>query len=432
MDIKRGKMLGLDFIEMQMEGAPDRIFAHGTRGGDRDIIISIGDKPAISTLETLSGKGSRKISEYGHYLQPLLAFRPFDEAAVFPGARVTYYSDAFDDFDIDTWARTVVDVPDSIDVTFTYDHYKGRLHVTARTMRKGAVARIRKRVGNEVPFAEAVEPILSYFVRNCPKAPEGEESRPTCAAYLNELLKRLNGIGAETVRRWMARPLLEPRDENRPQWRSNEARRRTLRITKSMMTEGSRIDSFELIRTERTNAIMCNVTLEGGHTIADDDQGITISIVATLPDTILSTLKGRHVSDVADADWARRMTIRTARHDGRTLVMRAFCEREPFVIPDIQEDPADVERRLRKLVEGKDVMLWIDEDAKPILKTLTPGALLSALSTLQENQRVDLSEHGAPGWILRRGHWGIEVEARPLGELREVIYEVLNRKGRPT
>lgn len=429
MDTVRGTLMGLQWIELPVGTVPGHYLVEMTRDRNGPVVmITTPDRIPEKWIDRIQ-HGEDYDSGWSSYMKSHNTLRPFDEAAAFPHARVCYYSHGFDSFDVDAWARTVIDVPDSIDVTFDYEHYTGKLGVSARTMRNGAVTMVRRKIGTHAPFAQVAGGIIGYFERNCPRVPDDLVVGATCGTHVNRILSGLNQMGAQTVERWLERPLRDERHPDLASWQSSSAARKTLRITPEMMPHQADMVTLSLIRNEQSTAVRCDFTMKGPHRVADDLQGSTVTLNATFPDTVMNALKGRDLADVISVEWARGMTIRTARREDGNVILRTFSEQEALMLPDVVDDPAEIERQLRLLVEsGEDSMRWIDEDARPVLASLTPGALLAVMTTLKATQRAELADHGAPGWVLRSGMTGIEVESCPIGEMKDVVYGVLGKR----
>lgn len=423
MEIARGEHMGMEWIDIDLPEAPEQNITPGTRGRGGPVrLIAPKGKLPISWVRYMEEKpGAQR--NYDYYLHPRCVLQPFDEAAAFPESRCAYYRDGFDSFDLGAWVPNVADIPATIELRFTFDLRKERMAVEARTLRKGAATWVRRKIESGRPFLEALSPILAYFERNCPRVPEEHVQRPTWGCHVAQMLSDLDGTGSDMIERWLSLPVAEHRDEIRGGWQEDNPKR-TMKVPEGLLPRG--IKEMLLNRILKTTGVLSEVKLEGGHRIVDDIQGSTVTLKAVLPEAVVNSLKGRTLSDLIEARWARGMTIRTARIEGDSVVLRTFSEQHEASLPKGNEDPTEVERRLRLLMETDDRrMTYVNEDAKPILRMLKPRDLLSAMNTLMTDGRVDLQSYGHAGWILKTGYTGIEIETCPVGSMIDVIESVL-------
>lgn len=413
--------MGFDWVDVMLD-IPDSNVSEATRGnnGPVRIVAVTGRLP----MEWIAGVIGGKTPNYATYLWPEPPFRPFDEGRDFPGRKVAYYAHSFHDFDVGRWYAEYGDGPDNIDIDFEYVPYKRKLAVVATTFRNGGATKVRKNIPTDKSFLDAIGPIVQYFSRNCPKVDQNHVQTAMGGSHLNTILRNLNAIGTGLLKGWMENTQDLPSSEGAGAWEETGRRRQT--ITQDMLAPGHDIDSLDLIRREGSSKVLADMKFAKGNSLVDDQQGTTITLKAILPESTLVALKGRPLSDLINASWARDLVIRTARSDNEKIIVRASSDIVKIALSGDTMPHQEVEKRLRSLLEGEmNYLKHVDEDAMPILQSLSPEALLGVLSVLKGAQNADLSIHGRPGWILRRGMRGIEVIKRPQGRTMDIVDAVI-------
>lgn len=108
-------------------------------------------------------------------------------------------------------------------------------------------------------------------------------------------------------------------------------------------------------------------------------------------------------------------------------MLRAAAPNEPLVLArDVVDDGEAVAAQLRDLTaEEGGLITMMDEDVRPLLETMTPDALLAVLLILLREKRMDLDDHGRPGWSLQMFGLSIVITRRPSGRLSDVVDAVL-------
>jgi hypothetical protein len=399
---------GFSWIDVDMPGLADHRVVASTRGnpGPVRILFPTGKGPSATLVSKWQAKPDNVYS-----ITPSISFKPFDERAMFPGMRVSYYQADFLHFDLQEWvgAHRKMDAR----IQFLYDGSKAEAVV--ETMRKGSLVRVRRKLDPELPFDRAMQPILRYFERNCPPPAPGAASAVTCGPHVNALLSHLTAIGVEHVDRWCSR--IEER--------VGPERIEELGINTAMLRGLPDVQEVTLRVGRDTHAVHARVRLEKGHLIRDDDAGTTIDLRASLPETLLAGTKGRDVTEIIDIGWLRGLTVRTARgSDGTTL--RAAANNEPLTLPrDVVDDDQAIAHHLRDVSSETGSFSLFHEDVRQVLEAMTPSTLLAVLLILQRDGRVDLDDHGFPEWSLQAFGTTVVMSRCPMGSMADVVSKVL-------
>lgn len=349
-----------------------------------------------------------------------LGFQPVDVAALFPGEKVRFLTSLSRTFDFDAWARRMCEVPADIDTTIEREGYGGKPPVVvARTLKKGRLVNVRATVPSDRPFPEAIAEVYASLQKKAP-APMvdllGDQTHEyTCGTHVQALMGMLDATGLEMVRSWLARDR-----EGRTKYTKNST---SMRVPGSFLI-GSKVETFSLSSSYKSNAILAEIKLVGGHTIKDDETGSSVEIEAQLPEAVVAALRKRSCGDIFDVPWAAGLTVRTVPTVTATRIQfRAFSDNVPFVIETAVQVPSvEIERRLkrafidgRKLHDGEHAGLWstVDETLAPILARMDRETLSTVLCLLELTGGVDLEKYGHPGWKIHSQGDRITIEQQP-------------------
>ena len=401
---------GIGWTRITIPGMPDAYATEATRRRTGDSVVILHDaRRGISehTLKMLQQGGE---SSCRNTLDADIGLRFFDEAAAFPEDRVSHHASSFYNFDATAWMKEVVDVPKDIDITLDHNLWKRRLHVIAKTIRKGVEADVRRKVDGRLPFAQAIEEHVRFFRRNCPKPSEGSVSGAACGAHLNAMLFGLTAIGSTLVEGWRRQVAdRKPGDVAIP-W--------------AMIAEDCDLVMLTLRCSSKSATALVKATLKGGHTVEDDEQGTTIVLKQALPAAVLGALPGRKVGDVLDAPWLSELVIRTARpsQDGKTTIVRTAVEWEPMRVPGgRQQDDLEIIEAISRMVGPGKRIETCDEAALPTLSRLDPERLLITLSMMLDTRRMRLDDVGLPDWTLVLNGTTIQVERCPRTDIETLV-----------
>lgn len=380
-------------------------------------------------LERLLPSIERNPWEVRYRMGPF-GFMPFDVEQTFPGETVRFVNELAIDFDLDAWARKMVEVPPEVDVTFERERYGNKgVAVIARTMKKGRATNVRVPIPASEPFAPTVTAILEKLRRTAPAPiPDllGELPDHTCGAHLAMLIRRLDAHGHAMVRKWIDKDTASRRN---PSATGGQYHGSTLQIPGAFLI-GAKVRRLTLATTHKSNAVHATLTMQGEHTLTDDETGTSIDLHAQLPETVIAALRKRSVGDLVDVEWARPLTVRTVpSSDGGHITFRAFSETVPFTLGDpVPTTPEDVEARLRRaFVDGVprlngSVPLWSEMDTAlvPILTGMDRLRLSIVLAELELFNQVSLDDHGAPGWTLRNSGPRLVADRQPAIPVEEI------------
>lgn len=415
MTMRTGGLHAFEWIDFTFIDFPDKMLTPATRGrtGAVRIVSPKGQGPSQHTISQWMVKDPY----FGSYFAPGVGFRPFDEAAEFPGVPVTYYKGGFSEFKADEWAGEVLDIPENVEVTFSYERWKQKLYAYARTMKDGAETLVRRKVGTDDVFTAEMAKILGYFERNCPRIEEGAQKALICGTHVNAVLAHMAGEGWRHVDRWLTCARDAPID-----------RATGITIPGAMLTRVEGAVKASLRRNERSGVVQMDIELEGGHRLSDDEQGTTVRLKAQLPNAVVAALKGRGVHEAIDLPWLRGLTIRTARIEDGDVVIRAFAKRGPVALPvQTEDDDATIRDQLHLVTSGKQGLTSYDESIRPLLEGMSARTLLAVLAMLQATDRMALDDHGHPGWTVRKMGNMIQMESCPTTDIGDLVESALRR-----
>lgn len=360
-----------------------------------------------------------------------LGFVPFDAKAEFPGSDVRVITEVGDKFDFDAWVRTQLEVPAELDVVFERERFGSRPPaVVARTIKKGKLANVRVPIQPGTPFIENVTAILEKLRRTARAPAVDMFAAPmpdyTCGAHVAELVRTLDSIGVDMVKRWLQRDL-ELRGNTKSGHRYDGSQ---ITIPGAFLI-GAKVMKVVLTTTRKSNAVHATVTMRGQHTLEDDETGSTVKLRAQLPDAIVAAMRKRSVGDVIDADWARPLTIRTMpTNENGEIAFRAFSDNVPFALGEpVPVSDDEIETRLRRaFVDGRPgpddtrFPLWdeVDTALVPVLQGLDRHDLSVVVAKLELYNQITLDEYGLEGWTIRSQGPRIATEKQPpvpVGEL---------------
>lgn len=425
--LRVGTTNGFAWIEVPLsEDCSDRMI-EATRDCKGPVII-IHPPGRVLEREHLTRLQQKNVNKFfypRHIMGDHIGFRPFDEVAEFPNNQVAYAREQFRSSEVERWigewARTQVEIPDNIDVEFQYCGYKGKMHVIATTMKDGALTKVSRKISDKVPFKEAVAPILAYFSRNCPRIREGMQADFVCGSHINAILEEAAPPGLDFLRNAIADA------------KAQGKRMRVVKLPETLMREDGIVTSLRLQMAETGTRVHAEIDLRGGHHIAEDAQGLTVTLNIVVTDTILASLKGRSLGDLIDAEWARGMQIRNAKVEKESnfsnsspnkerLILRTSYEKEPVRIPVKKAmTEAEIRRGLQRLVG---TLPDIQESAMLILRRMRPIDVLTVLSLVMVQERVLLRDFGQDEWILTRMGGRIRVDNCPSLSFKNVLKEL--------
>lgn len=371
-----------------------------------------------------------------------LGFIPVDVEQMFPGKTVRIIGDVHDNFDFDAWAKSMVDVPADLDVTFYRDKYGNKgCCVIARTLKKGKLTNVRASIDSGSLFVPAVNKILEKLRKTAPAPVVDLLADPlpdyTCGEHVSRLMCMLDATAHQMIEKWMANDLEQRNKTN--QSNSYHYQGTSVTIPGSFLI-GAKIDKMKLMTTHKSNAIHAELTLRGDHIIIDDETGTTVALNAQLPEAIVTAMRKRSLGDIIDADWAKPMTVRTAPNQivGK-IHFRAFSENVPFKLGDpVKVDDTEVERRInrafvngQKHPDGSHLPIWneIETSLIPVLKNMDRRDLAIALARLEMFNQENLEEYGLTGWVIKSQGKRISILEQPAVSIEELgLVEIKQEK----
>lgn len=391
-----GEIDGLGWFEV-----PKSLFTYPQGfAGDQDasvvtVLCPLDKMPDQAALDRLDSDPSWLAYRYHRSVGMLLV----DAGRQLPGRLVAYDKYAFVGFDFLAWLAERVEIPAGIDLRIDVDIYRDKAAAIARTLKRGAVVDVRRKLSPYQVLAEQIGPILGYFSRNCPRV-EGDAPALSWGAHVAKLLAHVDASGRAQIDEWTRGRMLEP-----------------LRLSGASLP-GAGVDLLKLRKASGSNAILAEASIAGGHEMLDDDSGTSVVLALPLPETVAQGLKGERLGKVVDVDWLADMTIRTATvPDGRVRI-RAYGNGVPFDLPAATtDDPAATAALLDGLVGSgpgrHGEWMEIDSTATALLSRQTPATAGAIVAALAVEEEVDLRIHGLPGWRLKRNGRTILVQECP-------------------
>jgi hypothetical protein len=372
-------------------------------------------------IETASIKIRHLIRDVG--------FRPFDYYEYFPNKDVkTLWISK--QFDLDAWARTQVDIPTDVDVSFVYNPYgKNKAIVIAKTLKKGKIVKIKAVIEGALPFKCEAEAILKNFQKKAPAPPidfEFNTSEYSCYTYVSNIMKMIDKTGRTYVKNW-----IEQISENRDQKNSNCPT--YLTIPGACIINGN-IEEITFTPSGKSNAIHCHVKFPGGHSLKDDDSGITVTLDAEFPEIIISSMKSKNINEIIDLPWLSSVITRTrpVQKDGK-LTFRAFSDNVPFFLYDpVPLDKEEIEARIKNAFvqnryDSTKPARWktIETTLIPIFNSISREELSIILVLLEHYDKVDLKDFGYEKWELSGTDGRINALKRPDAPIKGLGFATL-------
>lgn len=396
-----------DFAVSQVKPTPEQMARPGT-------VILVGRTKDIDGLivsPTMQTEPWKIAYRFGRQ-----SFLPFDAQALFPDDKIVWSETRV--ADLDAWVRTMVQVPDEIDVRFQQEPYGDTtLVAVARTLRRGRLTQVRYPVARDVPLARFLEGLWPRIVEESPRPPEGHDVRQA-PEHLVALLAHLDAVGHDKVVAWIAKC---DADEALCEKQGRKAEAAELYLHGNHLP-GAGIDSAKLKTHPRTNSIRGEVEFSRTNKITDDETGSTVHLNAELPLAVTTQMRGRRMGDLFDKPWMANMTIRTNPEAGGSLSFRAFSRLVPFRLSaPVEVDEAEVVRRLKRaFFEGarwgdEPTGLWTEFDPilQPVFDAIEPRLMADVVTVLEEHTRVDLERFGFPGWKIKTVGPRIVVDEHP-------------------
>lgn len=357
-----------------------------------------------------------KTPEKTNFVSWHIPFVPFAKDEM-PGRVVMYNRHAFNEQNINEWARNNLTIPEEIDLTFEYNAYKNTMHVSATTGRNGGIVKVRKKLDTEVPLQEALDRHIPYFLRNCQRPVEGM-AEFTCSPHVAAIVANLSKAGADQLSAWIQRHRTE-----------DPSKIQALALPKQVVNDET-INGIVLTKDTQSNIVRSEIKIVDGHRIKDDATGAEVTLKTILPDTVRSTLRGRSLGDVLGADWARSLKIRTVREPdvaSNSFTMRVHGDAVPLIIPEPREWTD--EEAIAIIHDGGqgEWARWqeVQASAVPILRSLNLQQLATVITMISVQDRFDLGQFGHEGWQLRRRGAEIIVETCPAIKYDAFIEHIL-------
>lgn len=296
-----------------------------------------------------------------------------------------------------------VKIPESISIEITTARTNSPARITATTIKNGKIQKVSKPIDKSIHLFEAVEKHIPYFVKNCPKPQEDISLK--CSKTLADIMKTATHSAVRDLAEWKKKA---------------ESRYKAgfylgeLNISGRLLLN-SHIENLT-VKRKKTNLILANITLKDGHEIIEDDKGCDINIKQVqLPEAVKASLKGRILSDIIEADWAKNIVIKTVREDNEkrkknniTLSLRGSCEIQDFNVPEGQElSDENAEELILSLINQpgspNNWETWKSVDAAliPVLNSLTAQELCNFLANLRKEQTISLEKYGHPDWTAK-------------------------------
>lgn len=413
---------GLPWIELDgltAAGVTWHLKARGAENADRVRIVCTDDHPMEKDVRD---RLVIKTEGYGYSMRSVIGFRPFDEDVGNDGYKICYYTGSFEKFDVGRWAKNRLEVPESIDLTFDFQPDNARLYAVARTIRNGRETMVKRKVETNVPFRDAMKPILGYFERNCPRPGDGQVEAVTCGGHLNGILAGLSAHGWKRTSEWIEMVRVQRDLEHIAPYF----------LTSLDLPRTPGIERLELRPAGDSNAIHARVTLKGGHQMIDDGQGTTITLRSELPETIVMALRGKQLSNLVDIPWASELVIRTAKivpYDDKTrarahIALRAGSKGQAL---DLGPQPAHDMAATHEWLSGKVFSAeptWgrFDESLRPVFEAMSATTLATVLALLNDtDDGVSLEPHGFPGWTVGKASNKIRLVWGPDSPLDDLV-----------
>lgn len=381
--------------------------------GERLVLLSVGplgdyQKKNITTNPTLNP----------HSIAYQIGFLPLFRSEMEENTRYIYSRFSFQGAETRKWLESRIKLPDSIDLKFDFVYNSAKLKLIATTEKNGRIVEVRKIVPNDKPLDEALEPLIAYFVRNCPR-PKGDRDGYSCGEHIARLMDHIDPLATTMIEQWIKR--------------SNDVfgDRDPLRLPSEVIRTGG-IRSLELKLSTKGKVILLNASLENGHSIIDDDNGTEIIVEQTLPAAVASALKGRSVYDLLGLDWTKPLTIKLSRiPEDRKASFRASVPGVPFS-PPAKSEMSDKEALdvIRKLTEGEHPQFKTAQaSVGAMFKDLSLPQIAEIMTTLLSGKIAVLESFGKEGWEIRRSGNQIVLEKCPADEMEDIIKAMTKEGG---
>ena len=365
------------------------------------IIIGITSeiKKYQKTIETTPEKISyiiRKIDNIG--------FMPFDYKDYFPNKEV-YAIRLNEDFDFDAWARTQVEVPSNVDVSFVHKTYgNSEVEIVAKTLKKGRIIKVKEKIKGLLPFKTEAEAILKTFQKKAPAIPvdfDLESSEYSCHAYVSTIMEMMDATGHQKLKDWLS-------DNAKRKKNGYNYGTTSLTLPGPCIVNG-KIEEITFTTSEKSNAIHCTIKLPGGHSLKDDNTGISVTLDAELPEIIISSMKSKNMNEIIELPWLSTVVVRTepTKKDDK-LIFRAFSYNVPFSLYDpVPLDETEIEARITNAFvhnryDSEKTPRWtkIETALIPIFNNISRENLSIILILLDLYGNVALKDFGYENWVI--------------------------------
>ncbi len=381
--------------------------------GEKLVLLSVGP---LSDYQKKSLTTNQTLNSYSIAYQ--IGFLPLFRSEMEENTRYIYSRFSFQGTETREWLESRIKIPDSIDLKFDFVYNRAKLKLIATTEKNGRIVEVRKIVPNDKPLDEALEPLIAYFVRNCPK-PQGDRSGYSCGEHIARLMDHIDPLATTMIEQWIKR--------------SNDVlyEQDSLRLPAEVI-RAKGIQNLELKLSTKGKVILLIAALENGHSIVDDDNGTEIVVEQTLPAAVASALKGRSVYDLLGMEWTKPLTIKLSRTPkDRKASFRASSRGVPFSPPP-KAGMTDKEALgvIQSLTEGEHPQFKSAQaSVAAMFKDLSLPQLAEIMTTLLSGKTVVLEGFGKEGWEIRRSGNQIVLDKCPADEMEDIIKAMTKEGG---
>lgn len=409
MELNERNIAGLYAYDLPAEGIK---YYPPLKDGEKAVLLSV--DPMNDFQKRSFGTGPMNL----HLISNQIGFMPLFRSEMEENVRYVYSRFSFQGDKTRKWLESRITIPDSIDLKFDFLFNSGKLKLIATTEKNGRIVEVRKIVPNDKPLDEAVEPLIAYFVRNCPK-PQAGKSGYSCGEHLARLLDHIDPLATTMIEQWIKRSNEVLYDQD------------SLSLPAEVIRANG-IRHLELKISKKGKVILLIAALENGHSIVDDDNGTEIVVDQTLPSAVASALKGRSVYDLLGLEWTKPLTIKLSRTpEDRKASFRASSQGVPFSPPSkikmTEKEALDV---IKNLTEGEHPHFKTAQaSVGEMFKDLSLSQVAEIMTTLLSGKVVVLRDFGKEGWEIRRSGNQIVLEKCPATEMKDIIKAMTKEGG---
>jgi hypothetical protein len=291
---------------------------------------------------------------------------------------------------------------------------RGNYYLAATTLRKGLPTQIKKKIDTSVVPDKQIAEILEYFEKKCPKVPLEETEKYGCGSYVKNILSKTTPELKIYIDDWVY---------NADKYHDE------LKIPLELIEGLEHIKDITLKRSKVSKKILSKIRLTELN-IEEDDSGITFNFARSFPETVISAMKGRKISEVIDLPWAQNLTIRTAKigevgttgwAKSKGTVVRAFDEIVPFHVDGANVISDDViKKRLHDIMQSKFISSY-DLNCERIFNQMTLSMLYAVISLTTICGKIDIGIFGYTGWTIGRFGNVLKVENCPVEDLGDYL-----------